>query len=422
MTTYYAALLRPGALWNPDKTVREQPFWDEHARFMDSPVYPPRLRRTDLLLRCGKTRRDLEVKCRFKKTILWVAAFGLAAMALTNALAGAWQPGSRASAAGFKNGSQDLNYSQARKAMRGGKCDEAAKIYERLVELDASDFKAWLGLSFAYLKLSDYARCFDAASKVLTAERSNARAYALAGVALLRLGYLKQASAALQNAINLDPKEALAFGGAAEVDYYEGRVNEARRWSLYAHNLDPNEPDYLVTYARASSRAEDFKEAADAYERFMRIAPERDAERRDRIRGLISFYRQLSGLRIHQVAGAEHADAPFYLGSDRRPYLRVRLNGRDALFVIDTGSGFTVVSREAAKRFGVQEIARGGKSQGVGGPASSQSSTASFGRSTSGQSPCEWRPASSDRFTATPGERPTNAPTASSVCRFCLAT
>jgi predicted aspartyl protease len=45
----------------------------------------------------------------------------------------------------------------------------------------------------------------------------------------------------------------------------------------------------------------------------------------------------------------------------------VKLNGRDSIFVIDTGSGFTVISKDAAKRFGVSEIARGGKSQGVGG-------------------------------------------------------
>lgn len=36
MTTYYAAFLRPGILWDPDKPVREQPFWDDHARFMDA--------------------------------------------------------------------------------------------------------------------------------------------------------------------------------------------------------------------------------------------------------------------------------------------------------------------------------------------------------------------------------------------------
>ena len=29
-------LLRPGAQWNPDKPVREQAYWDEHARFVDA--------------------------------------------------------------------------------------------------------------------------------------------------------------------------------------------------------------------------------------------------------------------------------------------------------------------------------------------------------------------------------------------------
>jgi uncharacterized protein YciI len=36
MTTYYAAFMRPGSQWNPDKPVREQPFWDDHARYMDA--------------------------------------------------------------------------------------------------------------------------------------------------------------------------------------------------------------------------------------------------------------------------------------------------------------------------------------------------------------------------------------------------
>jgi uncharacterized protein len=28
--------MRRSSQWNPDKPVREQPYWDEHARFMDS--------------------------------------------------------------------------------------------------------------------------------------------------------------------------------------------------------------------------------------------------------------------------------------------------------------------------------------------------------------------------------------------------
>lgn len=306
------------------------------------------------------------MKRSIKKVTQRAAAFGLAT-ALPLMIAASCLPSSRASCTLIEDGSKRVNHRDARKAMRAGKYREAARIFEALVAVDAIDLKARLGASFAYLKLLDYARSLEAASDVLKADPANARAHALVGIALLRSGYIKQAKAELQSSLVLDSSEALAYGGAAEVDYYEGRIAESRRKSIYANKLDPNEPDYLITYARASSRAEDFKEAADAYELFLQIAPDSDADRRDRIRGLISFYRQLSGLKIHQTSGAEATEAPFHLGSDRRPYLRLKVNGRVALFVIDTGSGFTVISREAAKRYGVSEIAKGGKSQGMGG-------------------------------------------------------
>jgi tetratricopeptide (TPR) repeat protein len=255
----------------------------------------------------------------------------------------------------------------ARKAMRQGKYDLALTAYLSMIEADARDNRARLGASFAYLKMQNYPPCFQQAKEVLAIDANNARAHALAGVSLLRSGFIRAAVGELRQSLDIDPKEALAYGGAAEIDYYEGRPKEARAKAYYAHNLDPDEPDYLVTYARSASRLEDFKEAADAYELFLEIAPPSDSERRDRIRGLIQFYRQLAGLRVHQVGGPAVTEVPFQLGSDRRPYVRVKLNGRDSIFVIDTGSGFTVISKEAAKRFGVTEIARGGRSQGVGG-------------------------------------------------------
>jgi len=255
----------------------------------------------------------------------------------------------------------------AKKAIRLGKYEDALKIHLGMIEANGRDSRARLGASFAYLKMQNYPPCFQQAKEVLSIDANNARAHALAGVSLLRSGFIRAAIGELTHALELDPKEALAYGGAAEIDYYEGRPKESRTRSYYAHNLDPEEPDYLVTYARASSRVEDFKEAADAYELFLEISPPSDTERRDRIRGLIQFYRQLAGLRVHQVGGPSTTEVPFQLGSDRRPYVRVKLNGRDSIFVIDTGSGFTVISKDAAKRFGVSEIARGGKSQGVGG-------------------------------------------------------
>lgn len=256
---------------------------------------------------------------------------------------------------------------KARKIMRAGKYEDALKIYREIIDASPRDIPSRLGASLAYLKLQSYVRSFEKATEVINIDAKNARAHALAGISLLRSGFVRGAIYELQQSLNLDAKEALAYGGAAEIDYYEGRPKESRAKSYYAHQLDPDEPDYLVTYARSSSRLEDFKEAADAYELFLEISPQSDSERRDRIRGLIQFYRQLAGLRVHQVSGPSVTEAPFQLGSDRRPYIRIKLNGRDALFVIDTGSGFTVMSKDSAKRFGVSEIARGGKSQGVGG-------------------------------------------------------
>jgi tetratricopeptide (TPR) repeat protein len=267
----------------------------------------------------------------------------------------------------LRDSARDKLLREGRKQIRKGHYEKALKLYREIIDNNALDVQARLGASFAYLKLGDYVLCLDEAVEVLKLDKLNARAHALAGTSLLRSGFVGAAAGLLQQALTLDPKDALAYGGAAEVDYYEGRLKESRQKALYAHNLDRDEPDYILTYARASSRVEDFKEAADAYDLFLDVSPDTDRERRDRIRGLISFYRQLVGVQVHQITGPSTTDVPFLLGSDRRPYISLTVNGRKAIFVIDTGSGFTVLSKQAAKRLGVSELARGGNSQGLGG-------------------------------------------------------
>ena len=258
-------------------------------------------------------------------------------------------------------------YRDAKKAMRGGKFGKALEIYSQLLERDPKDIPAHLGAALAYIKESNYNLSYEHASQVLKLDSGNARAHALAGLALLRSGLISEAILSLNESFRFDPKEPLAWGAAAEIDYYEGRAKDAREKSLRAFSLDSDEADYLITYARASSRVEAFSEAADAYERFLEVAPETDTDRRARIRGLITFYRRLTGVEVHELSGARSTEIPFLLGADRRPYIKVRINGRTGTFVVDTGSGFTVISKEAAKKFGVSEIARGGTSQGVGG-------------------------------------------------------
>ncbi len=272
----------------------------------------------------------------------------------------------RAQAARAKD-SRNKQYNSARKAVRSGDYEKAAKIYREILELDPQDIQAHLGIAYTYFKDLNYQLCFNHTSEALKIDPKSSRAHALAGIAMLRSGYIDHAMQQIVEAVKINSKEALAYGAAAEIDYLEGRSKDARIKALQAISLDSDEPDYLMTLGRASSRLELFNEAADAYERFLQVAPRTDDERRDRIEGLIKFYRQLSGLEIHEINGPHLAEVPFQLGNDRRPYIQIKVNGKPATFVIDTGSGFTVISKEAAKKFGVSEIARGGTSQGVGG-------------------------------------------------------
>jgi tetratricopeptide (TPR) repeat protein len=258
-------------------------------------------------------------------------------------------------------------YKEGRKAYRDGHYREAAKAFLAIVDKDASDIQARLQAAHAFLKDQDFQNCYDNAIELTRQNPAIARAYALAGAALLRSGYIVSSIYSLNQAVKLNPKDALAFGAAAEIDYYEGRAHEAINKAFRAHHLDPDEADFLITIARASARIEMYEQAAYAYQRFLEIVPKADKERRDRIRGLIQFYKYLSGLKVHEIAGPREAEVPFALGNDRRPYITLKINGKDAKFVVDTGSGFTVISKEAAKRLGVAEIARGGHSQGVGG-------------------------------------------------------
>lgn len=36
MKTYFVVILRPGPRWDPQRYVRDQDLWDEHARHMDA--------------------------------------------------------------------------------------------------------------------------------------------------------------------------------------------------------------------------------------------------------------------------------------------------------------------------------------------------------------------------------------------------
>ncbi len=264
---------------------------------------------------------------------------------------------------------KDKVRARAEKALREGEFEAAEKIYRELITKDAQDTDARLGLSYTLYKKRNLRDAFDAAARVIAIEPTSPRAHALLGSALLASGDFLLSIEEFRTALSFKQDEPLAIAGLSMVHFYENRPQIALLGLRRAIELEPEEPDYVFNYAQAAARTEHYREAADAYERFLRIAPRTDADRRARIRGLIDFLRYLGAQgNLYDAGGADRTVIPFELATSR-PIVPVYINGskKPLRFVVDTGSGMCVVSYAAAERYGVKAVARGGLARAVGG-------------------------------------------------------
>lgn len=261
------------------------------------------------------------------------------------------------------------SYKRAQKELREGDFESAELLLRELVSKDAQNKDARLALSFALLKQRRLQEAYDHAARVLVADPASARAHALLGQAILASGDFKESVEEFRTALAMNENESMAVAGLAMVDFYENRLAECVKGLRKAVSMDGDEPDYIFSLGQAAARFEMFKEAADAYERFLAIAHKTDADRRERIRGLINFLRYLGRQGQLYVSSGRDSTAMSFETIDGRPILKVRINGqREPLrFVLDTGSGMSVISQQTAKRLGLQPISRGGMARAVGG-------------------------------------------------------
>ena len=289
------------------------------------------------------------------------AAFSVAAFVLCFVFAGMAQP---VAAKADKKA-----YTKGHRALRKGDYAQAEKIFRDLLGKDAHDNEARLGLSFALLKQRNLQGAYDNAARVIMVAPLSARAHALLGAAILGAGEFRLSVEEFRTALALNENEALAVAGLAMVDFYENRLQLALPALRKAVNMDPDEPDYVFNLGQAAARSERYKEAADSYERFLVIAPKTDHDRRARILGLIDFLRYLGRQGSLYVPGGEYRSTVAFEATDNRPILKVRINGQKEplRFVLDTGSGMSVISEQTAKRLGIRAVAKGGLARAVGG-------------------------------------------------------
>lgn len=258
---------------------------------------------------------------------------------------------------------------EATKLTRAGKLPESEALLRRSVALDPSRSAAKVELAYVLTKQRRLGEAYELVFPVAKAEPKNARAFAVLGATLLTGGHFRDARTLFFNAIKLNPKEDLAWAGYGMLDFYENQIFASMQNLQEAVYYEPNEPDYLFALAQVSARAERYTAAADAYNDFLAVSSNTDADRRARIKGLIAFLRFLGQAgKLYTVSGSDKTSVPFELVGNR-PIIKMRINGREELlrFVLDTGSGISVLSDQTAKKLGIRSITKGGFARGIGG-------------------------------------------------------
>lgn len=258
---------------------------------------------------------------------------------------------------------------QADRLARKGNAAEAEKLLRQILQKNPKHSTAKLKLAYLLLKQKSLGEAYDLSYEVAKAEPKNSYAFAVLGATLLSAGNFKDANTMLVNALNLNRKEALAWAGLGMLNFYENRIFDSIDSLQTAVYFDGDEPDFAFALAQVTARAERYREAADAYNRFLDISPNTDTDRRDRIKGLINFLRFLGNKpSLYDLDGGDRTEVSFQLVKDRPVILlKVNKNEEPLRFVLDTGSGISVISKETAEKLDIKPITRGGQARAIGG-------------------------------------------------------
>lgn len=281
----------------------------------------------------------------------------------------ALSPAARSSAPAIAADDVKDHLKKAAKLVKRADLEKAEQLLRKALEGEPSRSEIKVELGFVLTKQRRLLEAYELLLPIAQNEPKNTRAYAVLGTTLLAAGRFPEAKALFYTAINNNKKEHLAWAGVGMVDFYENRIEESLDNLREAVYRAPNEPDYVFALAQVSARSEQYKEAAAGYRRFLQISENTDADRRARIKGLIEFlsYLGLSNT-LYSLSGSERSVVPFELVGNR-PVIKLRVNGRSEVlrFVLDTGSGISVVSNKAAKRLKIKAVTRGGHARGLGG-------------------------------------------------------
>ena len=154
-----------------------------------------------------------------------------------------------------------------------GRCEEAIRCYDKVLELDPQDALAWnnKGRSLDSLgRHEDAIRCYD---KALELNPRNATAWHNKGLSLDSLNRYEEAIRCYDKALELDPQDALAWNNKGNSLDSLGRYEEAICYHDKALELDPQDASAWYNKGNSLVRLGRHEEALRCYDKALELDP-----------------------------------------------------------------------------------------------------------------------------------------------------
>jgi tetratricopeptide (TPR) repeat protein len=243
---------------------------------------------------------------------------------------------------------------------------EAADAYQRAVAAESADpavtRRAQSGLALMLLRVGDFAGARAEAEHLTRTDGADAAALSLYGDTLWAFGLFEEADRAFGAALKADPADARGHHGRARALVARSRLSDALTEAQEALKLAPREPEFHHTVGVIYERQHRYDAAAAAFGNYVNLLPNRDhSEKALWTRAEIRFLDSFKGKTPVDIAAASPDEGqswtvPIRIEHDK-VLVSVKVNGGGPSdFVLDTGAEQTVVSRDLARKRGVQPI------------------------------------------------------------------
>ena len=259
-------------------------------------------------------------------------------------------------------GDAELQYQLGNLLSEETRYREALDAFDKATHTEdpALQLRARQGKVKTALRIAEFDLAQKEAELMRAAAPDNPEALSLYGDSLWSAGLFDEAEDVYRRALSLNQESSRARFGVARSLATRSKLEEALTEALAAVALAPRDGEIHAEVGNIFERLNRFDEAANAYNNFINLLPNKDrSDKASWTRSQVKFLQAFEGRQPVEI-DQEDLDAthtiPFRLVDDKI-VVQGRVNGgRQQDFILDTGSEETVISGATAQRARISPI------------------------------------------------------------------